>query len=78
MSMSQRLRWAMGGPPWCGLGGSLLWGGQWGLKVGGLDEAEGQQPRRLAVVAGAVGFDPAAIGGLTAAVLLELALELLE
>jgi hypothetical protein len=49
-----------------------------GLEVGGLDEAEGQQPRRLAVVAVAVGFDPAAVGGLTAAVLLDLTLELLE
>jgi hypothetical protein len=53
-------------------------GSQGGLEVGGLDEAEGQQPRRLAVVTGAVGFDKAAVGGLTAAVLLDLALELLQ
>jgi hypothetical protein len=49
-----------------------------GLEVGGSNEAEGEQPRRLAVVAGAVGFDKAAVGGLTAAVFLELALELFE
>jgi hypothetical protein len=45
-----------------------------GLGLGGLDEAE--QSGRLAVFAGAVGFDKAAVGGLTAAVLLDLALEL--
>jgi hypothetical protein len=52
--------------------------GEWGLRVGGSDEAEGQQPGRLAVFAGAVGFDEAAVDGLTGAVLLELALEFLE
>jgi hypothetical protein len=45
-----------------------------GLGLGGLDEAE--QSGRLAVFAGAVGFDKAAVGSLTAAVLLDLALEL--
>ena len=55
-----------------------MWGSQVGLAVGGSDEAEGQQPGRLAVLAGAVGFDEAAVGGLTAAVLLDLALELLQ
>ena len=53
--------------------------GSWaGSGLGGLDEAEDEQPGRLAVVAGAVGFDKAAVGGLTAAVLLDLALELLQ
>jgi hypothetical protein len=52
-------------------------GVQW-VGVGGLAEAEDQQPGRLLVFAGAVKFDPAAVGGLTAAVLLELALELLQ
>src|SRR5215218_4327936 len=78
MSMSQRLRWAMAGSlcdavcSWSCLGS---WAGS-GLR--GLDEAEGQQPGRLAVVAGAVGLDKTAVGGLTAAVLLDLALELLH
>jgi hypothetical protein len=71
------LRWAMGGllgvVPGVGLGGESV-----RLEVDGLDQAEGQQPGRLAVFAGAVGFDKAAVGGLTAAVLLDLALELLQ
>jgi hypothetical protein len=61
-----------------GSGGSLTWRREGGLEGWRLDEAEGQQPGRLAVFAGAVGFHKAAVGGLTAAVLLDLALELLQ
>src|SRR5215213_6828772 len=79
MSMSQRLRLAMKGSlARMGVTGSLLGGVGAGSGLAGLDEAEGEQPGRLAVVAGAVGFDEAAVGGLTAAVLLELALELFQ
>jgi hypothetical protein len=77
MSMSQ-VAVGHGRLPWCWVRWSGGFGGRGGLEVGGSDEAEGQQPGRLVVLGGAVGFDEAAVDGLTTAVFLELALELLE
>jgi hypothetical protein len=77
MSMSQRFRLGMAGSLVLVSMRSLL-GGRVGWRFVGSDEAESQQPGRLAVFAGAVGFDEAAVDGLTAAVFLELALEFLE
>src|SRR5215218_3007085 len=71
------------GPP-CGRVGGWRWGRVRPWRDSGfaprtvtgrgreLDQAEGQQPRRFAVLAAAVRFDPAAVGGLTAALLLPL------
>src|SRR5215211_7680402 len=69
--------WVVGG-----CGGASVLGGIAGFapphRAVRSDEAQDQEPGRLVVLALAVGLDPAAVGRLTAAVLLDLALELLE
>jgi hypothetical protein len=70
MSMSQRLRYGITGLLDVVVRAGRCVAGCGGLGCG-LDEAEDEQPRRLAVFAGAVGFDEAAV-------LLDLALDLLQ